>query len=219
MTTKAHVESFNNQSIGEEIANGITHGMGAIAAMVGTVFLLYFAVIYGDTWSVVGAAVYSGSLILLYTMSTLYHAFTNQKVKAVFQIFDHCSIFFLILGTYAPFCLITLRGTIGWTLFGANAFFAVLGLVLNIISIKRFHTFSLILYLLMGWSIVFAIKPIASAISFGGLLLLVLGGLSYTIGVIFYRAERPRYMHSIWHLFVLAGSIFHYFCILFYVIK
>lgn len=219
MKTKDHVGSFNNQSIGEEIANGITHGVGALASITGTVFLLYFSVISKDPWAIVGAAIYGASLILLYTMSTLYHSFTNQKVKAVFQIFDHCSIFFLILGTYAPFCLITLRGTAGWVLFGSNAFFAILGLILNIISIKRFHTFSLALYLLMGWSIVFAIKPIATTISFGGILLLVLGGLSYTIGVIFYRAQRPRYMHSIWHLFVLAGSFFHYFCILFYVLK
>lgn len=211
------VQNFNNQSIGEEIANAITHGVGAIFSIAGTVVLIVFAAFSGDISAIVGVSIYGASLILLYTMSTLYHSFTNLNVKKVFQVLDHCSIFILILGTYAPFCFITLDGVLGILLFCFNAFFALLGIILNVISIKKFHTFSLALYLIMGWSIVVALKPIYQACSFTGLVLLALGGISYTVGVIFYRAQKPRYMHSIWHLFVLAGSVLHYLCILFYI--
>lgn len=209
---------INNQSKGEEIANAITHGLGAIFSIGGTAILIVLAVLTKDIVTIAAMSVYGASLILLYTMSTLYHTFTKIEVKRVFQIFDHCSIFLLILGTYTPFCLITLEGSVGWTLFLANAFFAILGIILNVISIKKYQKFSLVLYLLMGWSVIFAIKPVYTAISSEGLWLLALGGISYTVGVIFFVAKKPKYMHSVWHLFVLTGSILHYFSILFYVL-
>lgn len=212
------VDKFNNQSLGEEIANAITHGLGAIASIVGLVFLMIWAVIHGNVYSIVSGAIFGTSLLILYSMSTFYHAITNKKAKKVLQTFDHCSIFFLITGTYAPFCLVTLNGAIGWILFSFNLTLTVIGIVLNAINIKKFHKLSLVFYLLMGWSIVFAIKPIINSLNHIGLWLLVIGGICYTFGIIFYVASKPKYTHTIWHLFVLAGSITHYLCILLYVL-
>lgn len=212
------VDNFNNQSLCEEIANAITHGIGAIASIVGLVFLILQAVINGNIYSIVSGAIFGASLIILYSMSTLYHAITNIKAKKVLRTFDHCSIFFLISGTYAPFCLVTLNGKIGWSLFSFNLAITIIGTVLNSINIKKFHKLSLLLYLLMGWSIVFAIRPIVHVLNPVGLWLLVTGGIFYTLGIIFYIATKPKYMHTIWHFFVLAGSITHYLCVLLYVI-
>jgi channel protein, hemolysin III family len=212
------VDNFNNQSLGEEIANAITHGIGAIASIVGLVFLILQAVINGNIYSIVSGAIFGASLIILYSMSTLYHAITNIKAKKVLRTFDHCSIFFLISGTYAPFCLVTLNGKIGWSLFAFNLAITIIGTVLNSINIKKFHKLSLLLYLLMGWSIVFAIRPIVHVLNPVGLWLLVTGGIFYTLGIIFYIATKHKYMHTIWHFFVLAGSITHYLCVLLYVI-
>lgn len=212
------VDNFNNQSLGEEIANAITHGLGAIASIVGLVFLILQAVINGNVYSIVSGAIFGASLIILYSMSTLYHAITNIKAKKVLRTFDHCSIFFLISGTYAPFCLVTLNGKIGWSLFSFNLAITIIGTVLNSINIKKFHKLSLLFYLLMGWSIVFAIRPIVQVLNPVGLWLLVTGGIFYTLGIIFYIATKPKYMHTIWHFFVLAGSITHYLCVLLYVI-
>ncbi|MEL7658829.1 MAG: hemolysin III family protein, partial [Bacillota bacterium] len=132
--------------------------------------------------------------------------------------FDHCSIFVLIVGSYAPICLSLLGGTLGWTLLAINAFSAIAGIVANAIDVKKWHKLSILLYLLMGWSIIFAVKPLLNLITTDGFILLLMGGLFYSIGVMFYKASRPRFMHSIWHLFVLSGSAFQYFFILFYVI-
>lgn len=212
------VEKFNNQSMGEEIANAISHGIGALLSIAGTAIIIVYACFTSDAMGIVSASLYGASLILLYLFSTLYHSITNQKAKKVFQIFDHCSIFILILGSYIPISLAYIRGTTGWVLFGINAFFTVLGVVLNAIDLKRWHKLSLVLYVLMGWSVVFAFQPLAGRMTREALLLLVGGGLAYTIGIIFYAIKKYKYMHSIWHLFVLAGSIFHYFFILFYAI-
>lgn len=212
------VDNFNNQSLGEEIANAITHGLGAIASIVGLVFLILQAVINGNIYSIVSGAIFGTSLIILYSMSTLYHAITNIKAKKVLRTFDHCSIFFLISGTYAPFCLVTLNGKNGWNLFAFNLAITIIGTVLNSINVKKFHKLSLLLYLLMGWSIVFAIRPIVHVLNPVGLWLLITGGIFYTLGIIFYIATKHKYMHTIWHFFVLAGSITHYLCVLLYVI-
>ena len=206
------------QTLGEEIANSVTHGLGTIASIVGLVFLMLQAVLHGDVYSVISGAIFGSMLILLYSMSTLYHAITNEKAKKVLRIFDHCSIFFLITGSYAPFCLVTLRGKIGWGLFVFNIVLTICGAVLNSISIKRFRKLSLILYLLMGWSIIFTIKPLVNALSLNALVLLVIGGICYSLGIIFYVAKKIKYMHTIWHFFVLAGSITHYLCIILYVL-
>ena len=202
----------------EELVNSITHGIGAVLAVAGTAVAIVWAALYGSAAAVVSASIYGAMLILLYTMSTLYHAFTNEKVKSIFRIFDHCSIFLLIAGTYTPFTLVTLKGAFGWTIFGIIWGFTVLGVTLNAISIEKFKRFSMVCYIAMGWLIIIAIKPMALAIGFNAMLLLVLGGVAYTIGAIFYKMKNVLYMHGVWHLFVLAGSILQYFSILFYVL-
>ena len=202
----------------EELVNSITHGIGAVLAVAGTAVAIVWAALYGSAAAVVSASIYGAMLILLYTMSTLYHAFTNEKVKSIFRIFDHCSIFLLIAGTYTPFTLVTLKGAFGWTIFGSIWGFTVLGVTLNAISIEKFKRFSMVCYIAMGWLIIIAIKPMAVAIGFNATLLLVLGGVAYTIGAIFYKMKNVPYMHGVWHLFVLAGSILQYFSILFYVL-
>ncbi len=205
-------------SIAEEIANAVTHGLGALLAVAGTVILIVFSALQQDAWKVTSSSIYGASLILLFTMSSLYHALTNKKAKGVFRIFDHNSIFILIAGTYTPLTLVTLRGPLGWTIFGIVWGAAIVGIVLNSISIERFKKFSMICYLASGWCVVAAIVPMIRAMELPGLILLFAGGLMYTGGVVFYKKKEILYMHSIWHLFVLAGSVLHYFCILFYVI-
>lgn len=212
------IEKFNSQTREEEIGNMLTHGAGTVLAIYGTYLLISRALASHDVLNVVSACVFGGSLIVLYLMSTLYHSMTSVKVKKVLQVFDHCSIFVLILGTYTPFCLVTLRSTAGYLLFGMNALLTIIGLTLNIINVKKYHKLSLVFYLLMGWSIVFAIKPAMASIPFRGLMMLLAGGLSYTFGVIFYKAEKMKFSHVIWHFFVLAGSILHFLCIYSYVI-
>lgn len=204
------------QTLGEEIANAISHGVGTLVAIAGAVIVIVMAAINTSAIGVVSASLYGASLILLYLFSTLYHSFTNVGAKKVFRIFDHCSIFILILGTYIPICLTLIGGALGWVLFGINAFCTVLGVVFNSINLERWSKASLVLYVVMGWSIVFSIKPFLAVVDKAGLPLLVLGGLCYTLGIIFYKAKH-KYMHFVWHLFVLAGSVLHYFFILFYI--
>ncbi len=206
------------QTMGEEIANSISHGVGAMLAIAGTVIAIVYACFHGTAISIVSAALYGSSLIILYMASTLYHSLTNKTAKKVFQIFDHCSIFVLILGSYIPICLCLLPPAWGWTFFGINAGCTVLGVVLNAIDMKKFKTFSMIAYIIMGWSVVMFWVPFSKAIDPRGLYLLFAGGIAYTIGVIFYKMKNVKYMHYIWHLCVLAGSVFQFFCILFYVL-
>lgn len=212
------VANFNGQSRGEEIANAVSHGIGAALAVAGMVVLLVFSIKSNITINIISSLIYGVSLVFLYMMSTLYHAFSKENIKRIFQKLDHCSIFVLIVGCYAVVCLSLLGGKLGLILFGINLFCATAGIIANAISVEKWHKVSLVLYILMGWSVVFAIKPVLALVSFKGFVLLLAGGLCYSIGVIFYKAKKPRYMHSIWHLFVLAGSIFHYFFFLFYVI-
>lgn len=200
-------------TLGEEIFNSISHGTGAVLSIAGMTVLLVFTVIYADVWAVVSAAIYGASLVILYTMSTLYHAITNVFAKKIFRIMDHNTIFFLIAGTYTPYTLVTLRGGIGWTLFSVIWAAAIVGIVLTSVNLEKFKVFSLICYLAMGWVIFFAIKPLIANLPRISLTFLLVGGAFYTIGVIFYLLKRFKYMHSIWHLFVFGGSIFHYFSI------
>ncbi|MBR5614347.1 MAG: hemolysin III family protein [Clostridia bacterium] len=216
MFNKEEIAKFNNQSMGEEIANAISHGVGTLLAIAGTAVAIVYSCLTGDAMSTVSAALYGAGLILLYLSSTLYHSLTNIKAKRIFQIFDHCSIFILILCSYIPISLALLRGTLGWVLFGVNAACTIVGIVLNSIDVKKFQKISMVIYILMGWSVIFVAYPVLSKIPLPGIILLVAGGLSYTGGIFFFRMKKPRYMHYIWHLFVLAGSIFHYFAFLFY---
>lgn len=206
---------YDTQSLGEEIANAVSHGVGTLLSVAATVIIIVFAAIKSDAMSVAAVSVYGASLIILYTASSLYHSLTNFKAKYVFQIFDHCSIFILILGTYTPICLNLLRGRDGWILIGINTFCTVLGIVFNAINLKRWHRLSLVLYVIMGWSVLISMKTVISLIPPSGLVLLFAGGIAYTAGIIFYKLK-VKYMHFVWHLFVLAGSILHYFFVLFY---
>lgn len=201
------------QELGEEIANAISHGIGAMLAIAGTVLLLVRAATHGSAIAVVSAALYGSSMILLYTISCIYHALTPPRGKKVFRVLDHCSIFLLILGTYIPIALVGIGGWFGWVIFGVLTACAILGVTLNAIDLHRFHKLSLVLYLAMGWLAVFTIKPILNAVSTSGVVLLLLGGVFYTLGVIFYKKKELKYMHFIWHLFVIAGSTFHFFMI------
>ena len=210
--------NFNGQTLGEEIANSISHGVGALLAMAGTVVLIVAACATSNAVGVVSAALYGSFTILLYMFSTLYHSITNTKAKKVFQIFDHCSIFLMILGSYIPICLCLIRGAIGWTLFGITACLSIIGIVFNSIDVKKWQKLSMILYIIMGWSAVFVFGEVISKVPSSGIILLVGGGISYTLGIIFFALDKIAYMHYVWHLFVLMGTVLQYFFILFYVI-
>lgn len=201
-------------TLGEEIFNSISHGTGGLLAIAGTIVLIVLSAIYSDTWAVVASCIYGASLIILYTMSTLYHAITNPKAKKFFRIMDHNTIFFLIAGTYTPYTLVSLRGPIGWTLFGIVWGAAIIGIILNSIDLEKFKKISLVCYVLMGWVIIFAIKPMINSMPAVSLIFLLVGGIFYTGGIAFYVIKKIRYFHSVWHLFTVAGSIFHYFSIL-----
>lgn len=205
-------------TLSEELINSISHGIGACLSVAALVLCVIKSALYGDAYAVVSSAIYGSTLVILYCMSTLYHSLTNKTARRVFRVFDHVSIYLLIAGSYTPFTLVTLNGALGWTLFGITWGVSILGIVLNAVNIEKFTVFSMISYICIGWSAVIGLKPIAQALWGTGLILLVLGGLLYTIGIIFFELHKFKYMHSIWHLFVLAGSILHFFCIYFYVL-
>jgi len=205
-------------SFGEEVANAITHGVGAFLAVVGLVMLTYFASQNGDVWHVTSCAIYGGTLVLLYTVSTLYHSLPQPRAKAVMKLLDHSAIFLLIAGTYTPFTLVSLRGPWGWTLFGIIWGMALVGIIFEASLLRGWTVISLALYIAMGWVVIIALKPLLDHIETGGFLLLLFGGLAYTLGSYFYIWRQLRYHHAIWHLFVLAGSVLHFFAVLFYVI-
>ena len=206
-------------SLAEELISAISHGVGAALSIAALVIGVVFSVLYNDAWCVVSVAIYGSMLIVLYMMSTIYHGLPICTGKKVFRVIDHCSIFLLIAGTYTPFTLVTLRGPLGWTLFGIAWGGAALGITLNAINIKKFAKLSMVCYLVLGWDIVFAVKPMLAKLAPGGLVFLLLGGVAYTFGAVLYGiGVHKKYIHSVWHFFVLAGSILHYFSILFYVI-
>ena len=206
-------------TLGEEIMNAVTHGVGAGLSIAGTVLLILRAALRSDAMAVVASALFGSSLILLYMMSTLYHSLTAPGAKKVFRVFDHCTIFILIAGTYTPYTLVTLRGWVGWTIFGILWGVTILGIVLNAVSIEKSKIFSMIAYVVMGWCVLFAIKPTIEGLGLWGMMFVLIGGIFYTVGIIFYKKKNIKYMHSVWHFFVLAGSIFQFFSIYFWVIK
>ena len=202
-------------TIGEEIGNAVTHGVGALLGIVGLLFMILRA---ADVRQTVSVCVYGASIIVLFTMSCLYHALTNPTAKHVMRVFDHSSIFLLIAGTYTPYTLVTLRGPLGWALFSIVWAAAVLGITLNAVSIERFKKFSMIAYIACGWCVVIAIVPLVQNLPLGGLLLLVLGGVLYTSGILFYRKKSVRWFHMVWHLFVLFAAICQFLSIYCYVL-
>ena len=199
----------------EEITNAIIHGIGLGLAIAALIILIILATIYGDPWYIVGFSIYGSTLVILYLASTLYHSFPRGKSKEILRIVDHSSIFLLIAGTYTPIILTSLRGTLGWTIFAIVWGIAFAGIILKFIWINKFKILSTILYLLMGWLVIIAIKPLIAALNDISLIFLIMGGLFYTIGVIFFAWRSLKYSHAIWHLFVLAGSICHFFTILY----
>jgi len=206
------------RTLKEEITNSIIHGIALAIGIGGIATLIVFACLRGTASHIVGCSIYGGTLIILFLSSTLYHGFQKPHKKRIFKIIDHCSIYLFIAGTYTPFTLVNLKGGWGWTLFGLIWGFAILG-ILSELFLKAKHRFlSSTIYLMMGWLVIIAIKPLFASMPLAGCLLLVAGGLSYTVGVIFYVNDKIPYFHSIWHLWVLAGSVFHFFSILFYVV-
>jgi hemolysin III len=202
----------------EEVANTITHGIGLLLSVVGFVVLLVLAALRGSAWHIVACSIYGATLICLYTASTLYHAVISPRVKRALRIFDHSAIYLLIAGTYTPFLLVSLRGPWGWSLFGVIWGLALAGVLFKFWFVERFVILSTAVYIAMGWLVVIAAKPVITHVPFTALIWLLAGGLAYTGGVIFFAAKRIPYSHAIWHLFVLAGSICHYFAVLFTVI-
>jgi hemolysin III len=205
-------------SLGEETANAVTHGLGALLAVSALVLMILRAVRAEDTWSLVAGAVYGSSLILLYTASTLYHSFPWPRVKQVMQKIDHTAIYLLIAGTYTPFALVTLRGPWGWTIFGLVWGLAAAGIVFELAFRHRWRRLSLVFYIGLGWLAVIAAKPLYESLPASGLLLLLAGGLFYSGGAIFYACKRLLWNHAVWHVFVLAGSVSHFLCIYRFVI-
>ena len=207
---------------GEEIFNMTSHIVGAVLGIVATVLCIVFAAVRGNVYGVVSGSIYGVTMIILYTMSSIYHGLSPKRYsKKVFQVLDHCSIFLLIAGSYTPFALCTIREydtASGWIIFGVIWAFAILGIVLNSIDIKKFKVFSMICYLVMGWCIVFKITLLPELLGTAGFVLLLLGGIAYTIGAILYGlGKKHKYVHSIFHLFILLGSLLQFFCILLYV--
>lgn len=204
-------------SLGEEIFNSVSHGVGAGLSVAGCVLMIILSALTGSPIKVVSVSIFGASLIVLYMMSTMYHALTNPRAKAVMRIFDHCSIFFLIAGTYTPFTLVAMGGALGWVMFGILWGSCAIGILLNALSLEKFEKLSMLLYVLMGWCVVFCVKPVITHLGLWGSLMLLAGGIFYTAGIIFY-AKHKKYMHSIWHIFVVLGSVCHILCVMFWVI-
>ena len=202
----------------EELANRVTHGLGIAFSIAGLVLMVVYSARFGDAWQVVSTAIFGATLIILYTSSTVYHSVSDEKIRRLLQKVDHAAIFLLIAGTYTPFLLVTLRGPWGWSLFGVVWGLAALGVVLKFWHAHRFEVASTIVYVVMGWIVVVAFKPLLAALPAGGVKLLFAGGICYTGGAGVYLWHRLPYQHAIWHLFVLAGSACHWAAVFFYIV-
>lgn len=198
----------------DELWSALTHGAGTIASLAGGAVLITLAALAGDARHVIGAAIFSATLVLLYTASTLYHAVPHPAAKTRLKVLDHCAIYLLIAGTYTPFTLVALRGAWGWTLFGLVWGFAAAGVVFKLFFAGRFRLVSTLLYVALGWMVLLAWGPLTRALSTGALVWLAAGGIAYTAGTLFYMSRRIPYAHAIWHLFVLGGSVCHFAAVL-----
>lgn len=214
-TTLAATHIFSKK---EEIANSITHGVGVLLSISALVILIVYSSLYGNVWHIVSFTIFGVTMVILYMSSTLLHSFPEGRVKDIFEIFDHSSIYFFIAGTYTPFLLVVIKGTLGWSLFGIVWGLAIAGTVFKCFFVKKYLFSSTALYVVMGWLIVFAWKPLVNNLSPEGMTYLVIGGALYTLGAVFYVWRGFKYHHAVWHLFVLAASVAHFFCILFYVL-
>jgi len=213
---EAHSTNERLQTLSEEIANSVSHGMGLALAIAATPILVIAAVRAGSAWNIVGVSVFASSMLLLYLASTLYHALPPNKAKQIFRVLDHGAIFLLIAGTYTPFTLGVMRGPWGWTLFALVWGLALFGLITKAAFGTRHRWLSVPLYLVMGWLVLIAAPQVLTRVPLSGLLWLLAGGVAYTAGIAFFAAHRVRYSHLMWHMFVIAGTICHFFAVLWY---
>lgn len=212
------MNKFAQYTLGEEIFSSVSHGVGTMLAIAATVLVIVFAAIHRNVFGIVSGAIYGATMIILYSMSTLYHSITAPRAKKVLRVIDHCSIFLLIAGTYTPICLCTLRESGGIPLLCVIWGAALLGITLNAVALEKFRKASIIFYVVMGLAIVVKMRTLLSLLGTDAVILLAAGGAVYIIGIIFYVLKKIRYMHPIWHLFVLGGSVLHFFFILFHVV-
>ena len=205
-------------TLGEEIVNAITHGIGVLFGIVALIMTIIFSVKHNNTFGLVSSIIYGASMIFMFTTSCIYHALSpNIKGKKILRIIDHCDIYVFIAGCYTPFCLSAIGGTIGWTIFGINWGCALIGVLLNSINLEKFKIPSFIMYLIMGWMIIFSFKPLSANLQPMGVNLLLLGGIIYTMGAVLYLiGSKIKYFHSVFHIFVLLGAIAQFFSILLY---
>ena len=215
---RKHRIAIPHYTLGEELMNSISHGVGALLGIAALVLCVVRAAPTGDPYRIVSGAIFGFTVLILYLMSCLYHALKVNKAKRVFRVIDHCTIFLLIAGTYTPYTLVSLRDSVGWWVFGVIWATAIVGIVLNAVSLKKFSRISVALYLIMGWMIIIAYQPMVQAIPRGGMQLLVWGGGAYTLGAILYGiGSRRKYFHSIFHFFCIIGTVLHFFSIYLYV--
>ncbi len=212
-----HCSVSTTYRLGDILANSITHGVGLALAFAGAAYLIV-ASTRGSTWVIVSCSVFAATLILVYLCSTLYHSLVRTRARHVFHVLDHSSIYLLIAGTYTPFTLVSLRGPVGWVLFAVVWTLAIAGVIFKSFAVGRFAVASALVYLFQGWFVIFAARPLLHAVNLHGILWLAIGGLFYTFGIVFFALDRIPYFHAAWHLFVLAGSVAHYFAILYYVV-
>lgn len=218
MSLKDRIE-IPKYTLGEELVNAISHGIGALLSVVALVLCIVFSAKHNDVYAIVSSCIYGTTSIILYTMSTMYHSLKVNNAKRVFRIIDHCSIFLLIAGTYTPYVLVVLPKNIGWTMFGIIWACATIGIVLNAVDLDKYKKISMFLYIIMGWMIIFSFKYLLRSISMEGIFLMLSAGVLYTVGAIFYGlGKKKKYMHSVFHLFVLFASVLFFFSIFLYVI-
>lgn len=206
------------QSFYEERANSLTHGVGAVCSVGALIVLTALAAMRGNAWHVVGCSVFGVTLVMLYLASTLYHSVSHPRTKAFFRTCDHSAIFLLIAGSYTPFLLVNLRGPWGWSLLGVVWGLALMGIAVQMFGTRKSEWLRVALYVVMGWVVVIAVRPLFAALPIHGILLLFLGGMAYTVGVVFFMWRSLPYHHAIWHLFVMAGSTFHFLAVLWFVL-
>lgn len=202
----------------EEKFNVLSHAFGILLSIIALIFLVLKACMQGDAWQIVSFSIYGASLIMLYTASTIFHSSKDEERRNKLNVFDHASIYVLIAGTYTPYVLVTLRGSVGWIIFGVIWGLAVAGIILKLFYIDKYRLLSTIMYVLMGWVMIFAVKPIVNSLELGGLIWLLAGGIIYTVGAVFFSLNKLKFNHAIFHVFVLLGSFCHFMSIYFYVV-
>lgn len=218
MQSEPQAHGLPTRTVGEEIANTLTHGVGLAMSLAAMAILLWKAATHGDVWHVTSCAVFGSTLVILYFASTLYHGVRDPDLKRICRVIDHSAIYLLIAGSYTPFTLVTLRGETGWLLFAGVWGLGLLGILLKLRKSHRHKDVGLVLYLVMGWMVLFAIKPLLAHLPTAAVGWLIAGGLTYMVGILFYLLDSKKFAHTVWHLFVMGGSFCHVWAVMFYVI-